>query len=291
MDQPITYSNTRSPGYFIECGSVYDPKTKCVILAYRKEHTNDKWTPADIHMSAVSNGCARIYLCPTWTTYSSYSGNDIITMDDNNNFARWPFINNPEWDWPLERSLFTRWPTYGFPMHMIPCYSDTDIYLLEEQICKQRNTPQLISEEQIQQEILAAQAEAAEEAMRPSLIPAEETKIKKKKKSIHININNVATNGAERTAAVPLSTPQPMPSAPPLAPPPTLPPLIIQTMIQNAIATNAICPLTDMPIQSQQSHMIAVTSCGHVFYKPAIKKWLFRDPTCPCCQTYCQVQE
>lgn len=281
MNPYTTYNNIRIPG-IAEWGAFYDEDSDSIALMLKPEF-HDQWIPADSHMSALYEGNARIYLTPS---RKCYGANDVITMDDNKDYVTWPILHDAEW------LNFKRMPTFGFPMDTIPCYSETDIELLEEQICRQRYTPQLVSPDQIQHEVAVAQAEAA---MRPSLIPAEETKAKKKKNSIHININNTATNTAAKpkkhtsaTAMVVPVPPDPIPSAPPM---PSLPPAVVQTMIQHAIMTNAICPLTDVFIKDQQPHMIAVTSCGHVFYKPAIKKWIFRDPTCPCCQTYCQVHE
>ncbi len=262
-----------------EWGAFYDEETQGVALMLKPD-SHDHWIPADSHMSAIYEGNTRIYLT---SSRKRYGENDVMTMDDNKNCLTWPMLDAMEW------LNFKRMPTFGFPMDTIPCYSQPDIELLEDQIYKQRYTPQLVSADQIQREVFAAQAE---EDMRPSLIPAEETKIKKKKNSIHININNTATNASpgksKKTAMVVPVSPDPIPSAPPM---PSLPPAVVQTMIQHAIMTNATCPLTELSLQTQQPHMIAVTSCGHVFYKPAIKKWLFRDANCPCCQVYCQLHE
>lgn len=236
------------------------------------------WVPADANMTDIYNGAVRIYRC-------SDTG-ELLTTTATNRVIMWPILDHDEWD------KFTVIPVKFIEYDKIPAYTMAEIERIEEQYYPKSEIPQLVSPDQIQQEILAAQAEAA---MYPSLIPAEETKPKKKKNSIHINITNTATNTAPKpkkstpaTAMVVPVPPDPIPSAPPM---PSLPPAVVQTMIHHAIMTNATCPLTDVFIKDQQPHMIAVTSCGHVFYKPAIKKWIFRDPTCPCCQTYCQVHE
>lgn len=263
-----------------EWGAFYDEETQSVALMLQPElykENIERWIPAESFMDDIyEGGAVRIYRC-------AETGH-IITMDDDKRYIIWPILSAAEW------LLFRRMPTFGFPMDTIPCYSQSDIERMEEYICMQRYTPQLVTDQQVQQETV----EAHREISVPVPVPAPSPSISKKDKSIHINIRNVATTGKSKKSSAPAAAmvvpvpPDPIPSAPPM---PSLPPAVVQTMIHHAIMTNATCPLTDVFIKDQQPHMIAVTSCGHVFYKPAIKKWIFRDPTCPCCQTYCQVHE
>jgi hypothetical protein len=277
MNPLITYNPMPAPN-IAEWGAFYDEETQCIALMLQPElykENVEQWIPAESFMDDIyEGGAVRIYRC-------AETGH-IITMDDDKRYIIWPILSAAEW------LNFRRWPAFGFPMDTIQCYSQEDIERMEEYICTQRYTPQLVTDQQVQQETV----EAHREIPTPSLSPS--PSISKKDKSIHINIRNLASTGKSKKSSAPAAAmvvpvpPDPIPSAPPM---PSLPPAVVQTMIQHAIMTNATCPLTELSLQTQQPHMIAVTSCGHVFYKPAIKKWLFRDANCPCCQVYCQLHE
>ena len=64
--------------------------------------------------------------------------------------------------------------------------------------------------------------------------------------------------------------------------PNNLPQHIIKIIINNAEQNKAICPITLDQITSANS---TITSCGHIFNKNAIHRWLKKNKTCPECRT------
>jgi len=64
--------------------------------------------------------------------------------------------------------------------------------------------------------------------------------------------------------------------------PTPLPKFVADALIRDAVAADAICPITMEPITSATA---AVTSCFHVFDANAIAIWLADNHTCPTCKT------
>jgi len=56
---------------------------------------------------------------------------------------------------------------------------------------------------------------------------------------------------------------------------------LVAAVLANAVANNAICPITMDPITPDTA---TVTSCGHVFQKEAIRHWLTTNVICPECR-------
>jgi hypothetical protein len=70
--------------------------------------------------------------------------------------------------------------------------------------------------------------------------------------------------------------------------PVAIPSYVAKLLIADAVATNAVCPITLEPIIATDS----VTSCFHVFNADAIASWLATDEsrgTCPTCKQACVV--
>lgn len=80
----------------------------------------------------------------------------------------------------------------------------------------------------------------------------------------------------------------PVTVAKPVAIPVAIPSYVAKLLIADAVATNAVCPITLDPITATDS----VTSCFHVFNADAIASWLATDEsrgTCPTCKQPCAV--
>jgi len=60
-----------------------------------------------------------------------------------------------------------------------------------------------------------------------------------------------------------------------------LPAHVASLVIREAVASNAICPITMEPIQTDSA---PVTTCGHVFQRAALQEWLRTNATCPECR-------
>jgi len=63
-----------------------------------------------------------------------------------------------------------------------------------------------------------------------------------------------------------------------------LKPHTIRAIIKASVGTD--CPITFEPIQEATA---AVTSCQHVFKRPAIVEWLKKNTTCPVCREECEL--
>jgi len=72
----------------------------------------------------------------------------------------------------------------------------------------------------------------------------------------------------------PVSQPQPQP----------LPQHVAALVIRSAIESGAQCPIT---MESIAESNAAVTSCGHVFNRRALDRWLETNTTCPECRQIC----
>ena len=61
---------------------------------------------------------------------------------------------------------------------------------------------------------------------------------------------------------------------------PALPPHVTRILLERAVAEGAECPITGDPLTMAAT----VTSCGHIFDKEAIAKWLASNKNCPECR-------
>ena len=65
---------------------------------------------------------------------------------------------------------------------------------------------------------------------------------------------------------------------------PAFPAHLVSPVLEAAVAERKTCPITMEPIQKMGA---AITSCGHIFQKEAIQKWLTSHETCPECRQRC----
>jgi len=83
---------------------------------------------------------------------------------------------------------------------------------------------------------------------------------------------------------IPVRRPPPPQRQPPAVPPTHPKPFprhLVAAVLANAVANNAICPITMDPITPDTA---TVTSCGHVFQTEAIRHWLTTNAICPECR-------
>lgn len=62
---------------------------------------------------------------------------------------------------------------------------------------------------------------------------------------------------------------------------------ISKLMIADALASNAICPITTNPLTL--TNAVCVAPCYHIFEREAISKWLETKDTCPECRQTCSL--
>lgn len=88
-------------------------------------------------------------------------------------------------------------------------------------------------------------------------------------------------NSLEQAISASLSNP---PRPRPGPPPPPFPEHLVGPVLAAAEAEGKICSITMEPIRKQTA---SITSCGHIFQKEAIRKWMKNHDTCPECRVRC----
>lgn len=84
----------------------------------------------------------------------------------------------------------------------------------------------------------------------------------------------------DQAIAASLSNKRPRPGPPP----PPFPAHLVDPVLAAAEAEGKTCSITMEPIRKQTA---AITSCGHIFQKEAIREWMKNHDTCPECRVRC----
>jgi|LauGreDrversion2_5_1035112.scaffolds.fasta_scaffold43321_1 hypothetical protein len=239
-------SNSNDVLYMTDRRRTYmEPETGDLLFLEWSTH-DDGWMPAKVTMSAWQQGRLRIYY-PTNTDQPM-----MITMPG---AEKWPFLQPTEE--PDVRGVMTRpWIPDGQAIEGVR----------EQDIAAMDRTYEVLS--------VSASSSSASSASEIELFE-------------RFEIHRIPTLVIPMSYdLIPVRRPPPPQRPPPAVPsdPTHLKPFprhLVAAVLANAVANNAICPITMDPITPETA---TVTSCGHVFQTEAIRYWLTTNAICPECR-------